>query len=299
MTWLAIIILAYFFLAVVSSIDKFLLKKTIFNPKVYSFYVGIAGISVLFLTPFVNFSIPDFGKILLSFLYGAFFILAFFWYCKALYLFEASRIVPAIGALIPLCVFILTFLSGERVFNFRYGLAFLLLILGGIFITLEAKKLVTLKSLQISAVSAFLFSLAFFLSKILYSQQSFWTAFIWMRIGVFLSALLFLLSSEVKEELFKKRAILKRETAGIFILGLSIGAIFFILQNWAIFLVPFGLLAFIHALEGITYVFLLIFTVFLSLKFPQIIKEEISKKILFQKISAISLIMAGLALLAF
>jgi hypothetical protein len=43
---------------------------------------------------------------------------------------------------------------------------------------------------------------------------------------------------------------------------------------------------------------LLIFAVFLSFKFPHILKEEFSGKILFQKIFAILLIGVGLALLA-
>jgi len=52
-------------------------------------------------------------------------------------------------------------------------------------------------------------------------------------------------------------------------------------------------------LEGTKYVFLLIFTILLSLKLPQILKEEISRKILFQKIIAILLIGLGLSLIAF
>jgi len=70
-----------------------------------------------------------------------------------------------------------------------------------------------------------------------------------------------------------------------------------ILQNWAIFLAPLVYVAIINALQGINYAFLLVFIIFLSLKFPQILKEEISKKILLQKIIAILLISAGLFLL--
>ena len=84
----------------------------------------------------------------------------------------------------------------------------------------------------------------------------------------------------------------------IFLFNQGIGAGAFILQNWAIALVPLGFLAFINALEGTKYLFLLIFTILLALKFPKILKEEISKKILFQKIIAILLIGGGLVLLA-
>jgi len=70
-----------------------------------------------------------------------------------------------------------------------------------------------------------------------------------------------------------------------------------ILQNWAIALAPLAFVAVISALQGVQYVFLLIFAVLLSLKSPQILKEEISRKILFQKVIAILLIAGGLTLL--
>jgi len=44
---------------------------------------------------------------------------------------------------------------------------------------------------------------------------------------------------------------------------------------------------------------LLIFASLISFKFPRILKEEISRKILFQKILAILLITGGLLLLAY
>ena len=97
---------------------------------------------------------------------------------------------------------------------------------------------------------------------------------------------------------------MKKKTAAIFFLNQGFGAGSVILQNWAIALVPFGFLAFINALEGTKYLFVLIFTILLSLTQPfwakrAGLKEEISKKILFQKIIAILFIGAGLTLLAF
>ena len=118
-------------------------------------------------------------------------------------------------------------------------------------------------------------------------------------LGQFLGALFFIISKEVREEVFKKREILERKTATIFLFNQVIGASAFVLQNFAVALVPFSFLAFINALEGTKYAFLLIFSLFLSFKFPQILKEKISKKILIQKILAILLIGAGLVILAF
>jgi hypothetical protein len=102
----------------------------------------------------------------------------------------------------------------------------------------------------------------------------------------------------VKEEIFKKKVSFKKKTLGIFVSNQALGGGANILQNWAIALAPLSYVAFVNALQGIQHVFLLIFAVFLSFKFPHILKEEFSGKILFQKIFAILLIGVGLALLA-
>ncbi|KPJ73403.1 hypothetical protein AMJ48_01455 [Parcubacteria bacterium DG_74_1] len=297
MSWLLVAIFAYFCSAIVALFDRYLLTGPIPLPKVYAFYVGILGILILFLIPFVNFLIPELWQIFLSFLAGALFIFSLLWFLKALQKFEASRVVPAIGGLTPLFVFGLTTLIGEEVFTFKTGSAFILLVFGSFFISFEGEKKITLESLQISAIAAFLFSLAFFSVKFVYFYLPFWSGFIWTRIGGFILALFFLFSKDVKEEIFKKKKTFKKKTAGIFLLGQSFGAGSVILQNWAIALAPLGVLAFINALEGTKYIFILILAILISWKFPQILKEEFSKKVLIQKIIAISLIGVGLALL--
>jgi len=297
MLWILIAILSYLFSAVVAIVDKYLLTGPIPNPKVYAFYIGVLEILALFLIP-LGFIVPDLSQILLSFFAGALFILALFWFCKALSLFETSRVVPAIGGLNPLFVFTFNYLIlGEGFVNFGKILSFILLILGTVIITWEKEKITSLKSFKIAALSAFLFSLAFVFSKQVYSSQPFWSGFIWMRIGGFLASLFFLFFREVREEVFERKTGLTSKTGGILIVNQGFGALGFILQNRAIALVPIGLLAFVNALEGAKYAFVLLFIAFLSLRFPKILKEEISKKIIFQKIFAIVLIALGIGLL--
>ena len=298
MSWILIAILGYFFSAIVAIVDKYILSGPIPNPKVYAFYVGVLEILALFLIP-LGFIIPDLSQILLSFIAGAFFILALFWFCKALSLFETSRIVPAIGGLNPLFVFVFNyFIFGEGFVSVWKILSFILLILGTVIVTWEKEKTTSLKSFRMAALSAFLFSLAFVLSKQVYSTQPFWSGFIWMRIGGFLASLFFLFFREVREEVFKKKTGLTSKTGGILIANQGFGALGFILQNRAIALVPIGLLAFVNALEGAKYAFVLFLTAFLSLRFSKIIKEKISREVIFQKTFAILLIALGIGLLA-
>jgi len=299
MLWLVVAISAYFLFAVVALGDKYLLAGPP-NPKSYSFYVGILGILALALIPFVSFSIPEISQILLSLLAGAVFIFALFGLYTALENFEVSRIVPAIGGLLPLFTFGLVhlFSQGKEVLTSGDLSAFILLIFGSCLLTFKKGKSITSKSLQIAAITAFLFAIAFVLTKFVYLSQPFWSGFIWMRIGGFLVAVCFIFTREVKKEIFERKFTFQKKTGTIFLFNQGIGAGAFILQNWAIALVPLGFLAFINALEGTKYLFLLIFTILFALKFPKILKEEISKKILFQKIIAILLIGGGLVLLA-
>ena len=302
MLWLSVTISFYFILSIVFLVDKYLLSGSIPNPKVYTFYVGTLGILVLVLIPFVNFFIPTLPQIILALFAGAIYIYALFWFYKSLQLFEASRVVPAISGLVPLFTFGLVYISslGKEVLSFSEMIAFILLILGSCFIVAEKEKFINLKSLKISTICALLLSLSFVLLKYVYLAQPFWSGFIWTKIGGFLMALcFFVLVKEVREEISQRKDNFKKKTMGIFIINQAAGGGANILQNWAFALAPLAYIAIINALQGIQYVFLLIFTVLLSLKFPKILREEISKKILFQKIIAILLIGAGLTLLAF
>jgi drug/metabolite transporter (DMT)-like permease len=299
MLWLLITISAYFLFAVVALGDKHLLSGPP-NPKSYSFYVGTLGIISLILIPLVGFSIPDAPQILLSLLAGAILIFALFGFYTGLEHFEASRVVPAIGGFLPLFTFGLVFLFSNEKEMFSLGeiLAFIFLLTGSVLITFKKEKSITLKSLRISVLTAFLFAITYVLTKYVFLTQPFWSGFIWMRIGGFIAAIFFIFTKEVRKEIFERKFTFQKKTGVFFLFNQAMGAGAFILQNWAIALVPLGFLAFINALEGTKYIFLLIITVFLSLKFPKILKEKISKEILLQKIIAILLIGGGLALLA-
>jgi len=293
MSWLIVIILAYFLFAVVCLGDKYLLKGPA-NPKIYAFYVGVLGILTLLLAPFVGFSIPGVVGILFCLLAGAIYIFAILGVYEGLEKFEASRIIPAIGGFMPLFIFGLIYLfsGGREVLGFKEIIAFILLIFGSIFITWNPLKRVSFKSLQISAVTAFLFSLSFVLTKYVYLMLPFWTGFIWIRISAFLIALFFIFFKEVRKEIFSKKSSFSKKTSALFLFNQGVGAGAFILQNWAIALAGLAYLSIISALQGVQYIFLFILTII-------VLKEELSKKVILQKFFAIIFIGIGLAFLAF
>src|SRR3989338_9586066 len=106
--WLFITVGAYFINAGVYVADKFLLSKRVHSSIAYAFYVGIWSIfnvSLLIFWPWL----PNLRELVLDLLAGFLFLVTLvFWY-KALHQSEASRVVPIVGALVPVFSFILSF----------------------------------------------------------------------------------------------------------------------------------------------------------------------------------------------
>ncbi len=298
--WLTIALTAYLLFAVNNLIDKHLLTGPI-KPKVYTFYVGTLSILVLILIPFINFSFPNPPILFLALLTGTIFILGLWAFYFGLKKFEASRIIPAVGGFLPIFTFIIVFLfsDSERMLSIWEIIAFVLLVLGSVLIALKRKKSITIDSLKISALTAFLFSIAVVLTKYIYLIHDFWSSFIIIKIGGVLCALALLVFSQVRKGIFTKQPALPKGKGILFLGNQAMGAGANILQNLAIDLVPLGMLAFVNALEGSKYVFLLIIAFFVSFKFPKFLKEEMSRKIALQKIISVLLIITGVIILAF
>lgn len=324
--WLTLVILSYFLFSLASFLDKYILSGEFLSPKLYSFYVGILSLAVLFIIPIgillsnqffspLGFSfladtkfflIPNLYLIGLSLFAGIISLLALFFYYKAINDFEISRIGPAVGGTVPIFSLLLIYLFAflpinlnfeKSDFGFSEILALFFLVLGSIILTIQKEKLATFKSLKIALLASFLFGLNFVLTKIVYNFLPFLPGFIWMGLGTFLGALGFLLFPEVRNNIFNPQTILKKKVALPFAFSKISGALGSILQNRAIFLAPIILLPVINALAGIQYVFLIILATLFFFKFPEVFKEQVSKKVLLQKIIGIFLILAGLAIL--
>lgn len=296
--WLIIILSSYFLLSLVSIVDKHLLKSRIPQPKIYAFYIGVLGLAALIFAPFGFLKIPSLLILLLALLAGFFNIFAILFLFSALKKYEASRIIPAVGALTPIFTFSFTFLfSQAKGIGINYIIAFVFIILGTMIITYEGRNFLNGKSLKESFLVAFLFAVFFILIKFVYLSHPFISGLIWSRIGAFLVALLFLFSKDVRSDILGGTKIMKEKTWLIVLPSQFLAAMAVFLQNWAIALAPFAYLGIINALEGTRYFFLLFFTVIISRKFPSIIKEEISLRIILQKLLAILFMVAGLAIL--
>ncbi len=296
-TWLSVIILAYFFFSLSSLGNKLILAGPP-KPNSYIFFVGLSNILVLIFLPFINFSIPGVSILLLMMVEAVVFmggLYAMYW---AIEKYDVTKVVTTIGATQPIFIFILGWLVWNQSIVSKTNIfAFVLLLLGSILISVGKNREATRGYLKPTIIASFLFALDYIFSKFIFLSEPFLLGLIWMRMFAFIIALLFLLSKKNRKDIFKKRNILNKKTGIIFAFTNASGGTAGILQSYAIALAPVAFLPIVNSLNGLQYVFLFFMTLFLTLLWPKLLREEISKKIIFQKIISIILIGSGLALL--
>lgn len=321
MFWLFAAVSAYFINAGVYVADKFLLSKKIHSSITYAFYVGIWSIFnfvILFFEPWT----PNFRELSLDLLAGLLFLVTLvFWY-KALHQSEATRVVPVVGALVPIFSFILSFIFLDETLSERQFLAFLILINGGILISVKRTRFYVVKDvwkrfrgvfgdvlggihaqyrpsqrlILNSVISALFFAAYYVLIKYIYLSQPFIGGFVWSRMGTFVGVILILFVPSWRKLIAEHRK--GAQTPGnlaFFLFIRLLAAVAFITLNWAI---SQGSIALINSLQGVQYAFLILLVLFLSAKFPKILNEELGGGVILQKIIGISLISTALYMLA-
>lgn len=310
MNWLVIAIFAYLILALVNLADKFLLDKIVPSAKTYTFLVSVLGLIVLIVAPWAL-NWPGWSWFLIDILVGALFPLALLLLYRALKLGDTSKIIPLVGGAIPIFTISLSILFLGDSFSFKQWIAISLLLVGTVLMALMPAghslwsqmmlwfgltKQRNREAIITAIAAGLIFALFFVGTKYTYQTQEFLSAFIWVRIGTFLAGLSLLLFSESRREIFKGIKKLKNSKGLLLFANQAIAAIGFLLQNYAIFL---GSVALVNALQGVQYAFLLVLGALISVFYPNLLKENISAKVIIQKFIAVIFISIGLYFLAF
>ena len=318
--WLFVAVSSYFINAGVYVADKFLLSKKIHSSITYAFYVGIWSVFNFALLAFAPW-LPTFRELSIDLLAGLLFLATLIFWYKALHQSEATRVVPIVGALTPIFSFVLSYVFLGQGLGERQLLAFLILIYGGILVSVKRTKFYMIKEVAEriknifgellggihaqyrptrrliinSATSALFFAGYYVLIKYIYLHQPFIGGFVWSRLGTFLGVLLILFVPDWRKHITKHRKEAKApKNLSFFLLVRILAAAAFIMLNWAVSL---GNVALINSLQGTQYVFLFLLILFLSTKHPKILKEEMGGGVLLQKIIGVMLVSTGLYML--
>jgi len=318
--WIVLAVSSYLISACVFVADKFLLTKKFHSSIVYAFYVGIWSIFnflLLALDPWM----PNLQQFSIDILAGLLFLLTLvFWY-KALHQSDTTRVVPMVGAMIPIFTFIASFIFLGVMPEKNQIIAFIILIVGGILVSVRNTKLYsfyavkeriknvvgnifgvihvkyrpTRRLILNSITASILFSLYFVLIKHIYNTQPFIGGFVWSRLGSFIGVLLILFHPKWRSLIKESQSEKKQNKNFLFFLVVRMwAALSFILLNLSI---SMGNVAIVNSIKGVEYVFLIIVVFFISAKYPKILKEEFGKGVMLQKTLGIVLVCLGLYML--
>lgn len=299
MSWLLAVLGGHLLSAVSFILSKASLSKDFSNPYVFTFYVGLLGLVTAVLIPF-GFEIPTLYEIGFDLVAGSFFTAALICFFIALQQGETSRIVPLIGGGVPIFTLLFEWIFLDEQLSTNMLWAFAILVVGSVVITYEKSTSAQpatsrYRLFGLAITSAVLFAISFGLTKIAFLSQPFISGFIWMRFGTFLAGLLILASATHRKEIIQAAQNFKHKAGVLYVASQAFGGLGFILINYGITLTS---VAIVNALQGVQYVFLLLMVVIGSIKYPNLLKENLGKSSLTLKILGVIIISSGIYLIA-
>lgn len=324
MSYIAIAIVAYFFLALSQVLDKFLLSDRIPKPSVYAFYVALLSlITVIIIPPAVYFLwyfdiLPELLKysqvsflypestniIVVSIIAGMVFLYHLLFFYRALKFNEISRVAPLVGSAATIFTTLLSGVLLEHQFSLFSLVGILFLFTGGFFISfdLPIKSLKIFNGFRDSMISAMLFAFAYVFFNIVYKENmNFFSGYAWTRLGIFIGGLSLILIPNFRKEIylsFMRKEVNKKKSLATMVLFIGnkiLGGSHSVLISYAIKL---GSVAIVGALNSIQFVFVLVVTVLMAFKYPKLFGEKLFFWDWAQKVGAIALIGMGIALVS-
>lgn len=304
MSFILLALVAHFGNGLVFIVDKGLLSAggKISEPLRLAFYSGLVSAAAIVLLPFA-WAAPNGFVLTWSTVAGCLFIAALWFFFSALKDDEPSRVVPLIGSAVPLwTLLIATTLLGESLSG-RHLLAICFLVGGGLVLSLRLRQARGLSGKTIGHIvlGGAAFAAYFVVVKYIYDNFTpFLAAFAYSRVMVGVAALvvlgpLVLWASPAQRRKKVSQGRRNQSFTAVAFFGskvLSTGA--FLLQNYAI---SIGSVTIVNALQGTQYLFVLLLAAAVSIWFPKLFKEELTRVALSQKLSGIILVSIGLGLL--
>lgn len=279
--------------------DKFFLEKYKLSPVVMTIINGISGfivgLAVLLFTGFYLTNLQSISVIVIS---GFVTILCVLAYYKALFSDETSRVAP-LFQFSPIFALIMSFLLlGEQLLLKQY-LGSFIIIIGSFVLSLEGFDLKIFKlrpAFWLMLMSSFFYAASVVLYKFAVNEIPFWHTLPYEGLGMIIGALAVFIYGNNRKIFFKETSPLKKKAYLLIGFNESIYITGRYTSYFALSLIPASIA---NILFGLHPFFVLICGIILSVWFPKILKEAISRKVLFQKIISIILIFAGLYLIFF
>ena len=297
MEWLLFAVSAYLLGSICNLLTKVLISRYVQSVVVNIAVVGFCNLLPLFLMPAQGLHLPDLRTLMLCFISGIIYVIILIPYFKALQIEEASRVVP-LWRFTPL--FILIFsngMTGEKL-DIYQAFAFVLLVIGGFLVSIKSLTDILKPSpaFYLMLLSCFLNAIYSCIAKFVYLHIPYYDGFTWMRLSTAVSITVFLCClPKCRSQITQTLPQLSPKVKGLLLLNGLLEFAALALFNFAMSLAPVSL---VSASAGIQAIFVLLFSILLSLKFPDILYEDMSRRVLTQKGFAVALIVIGTGMIS-
>ncbi len=294
------VIAGQFLNAVVALLDRFVVKKKIVaTPFIYATYVSLLSLFVLVLLPFGGITLPA-AEFLIPYGLTAFtFFLSIYLLFESLTSADPAEVVPVIGSIGAITTFLGNAIVLHEPLPSHFALGFVFLVFGMALVSHFAFSKRILWSMVSSGI---FFGISMVLIKYIFQHDTFLNSFFWSRIANVLVALAFLLLPGmwrlIRKDNHKGTAAEPKGSRRTKILLITankvLGGLAFVCVLAAI---KFGNVAMVNALAALQYLFLIIFSVLLSRRFPEYFKEPNHHYEVLHKVIAAGLILIGFIIL--
>lgn len=293
MFWIVYTILAALFMAIVNIVDKYLLSKLVAKPIVPVMILGIVGgISAIVVFAIKGLTHLTPIHLTLAFICGILYVFMVFFYFKAVKIEDISTIIP-LYYLSPLYILLIAWIFLDERFTASKYLGIVLIVSMAIFISMKNIRTIHIsKALWFIILSSVSIAIVQVITKYLLNTNDFWTVFAYIRLSAFIALIPVYWFKYPELKLQYRTGGLK--PIGIITANETLTLLSVILGTAA---TAIGFVTLVNALSSIQPFFVLIFTIGLSLFYPHILKEELTKSRVILKFIAIILMFIGILLI--
>lgn len=292
MTWFMLAFVAMVLFGATNFIDRFLVEKRIRDPFFVSIIGGVVapmlGLVVFVMRGFPILPWKEAGILMLGGLLAEVALVP--WY-KAIKIDDTSRVVPYFQ-FIPVIVLGMSYmLLGERL-TLNQLIGFVLIIGGGLSLAVDrpARELFRIrKSFWYIILSIMMWAPMVVLFKMIAVEGNFWDSIAYNALGIGLGAVV--LQVYAKTRTIDEARSMKMSTWGTVIVNELLYLLARVLQFYAVLIGPTALVAVVGGAQPL---FALIVGLFLSIWFPDIIKEDIKRSTVAYKLIAIAIMFVGI-----
>ena len=279
-------------------VDKFLIEKKIKDPiaitALSSVVSGLIGILIGILTGFQNLEIYQAGILIFAGILLTFYLIPYF---EAMKLEDASTVVP-LFQFIPVFTLILSTIILKETLSSKQIFGLLIVVGAGLFLSaknISAKIFRPRKSLYFMLLACFMYGMVGILFRFVVKETSFWTTLSFEYMGSGIGGVLLFLIPKVRSN-FQNQINAIKSSAGVITANNGITIMAQMSESYALSLAPVPLVNIIGSIQP---AISLVEGIILTKKFPHLIKEDISKAVLTQKLISIIFIFVGLYIVYF